>query len=53
MKGAALRLEVVQSVTAVLQAKPQAVRPMHPTHVGVGDVLIIPEQEWVAGVRIP
>src|ERR1700674_2445083 len=52
LKGSALRLKMIHPVAGVLYAKPQAMPPFLPTQVSVGHVLVIAEQEWIAGVRV-
>src|SRR5437879_6539754 len=51
-KGSTLGLEVVDPAVVVLQAEAQIVSPFNPAEVGVGNILIVPEGEGIAGVGI-
>ena len=52
-KGPALGLEVVDPAVVVLQTEAQIVPSLSPAEVRVSHILIIPEDEGVAGVGVP
>src|SRR5689334_5270551 len=52
LKRSALRLEVVELRVEIIGAEPERVRAPEPREVRGGDVLVVAEQERIAGVVV-